>query len=274
MKLSSLKLNVIGWVALVICLIAAIMAVFGPLLFPHAADSDILDALLPVGSSGHPLGTDQLGRDVVELSIAGARSALTGPLVIALGSALVGIASGAVAGWCRGSIDFTLSRIVDLLLSLPVVLVAIVVAGLLGSGYWINVLLFICLFVPSDFRIVRSSVIEQRSRPYVEAALLGGTGKVRLVVRHIIPNVMPIEIANFLVNIAFAIVAMASLSYLGLGVPIDAADWGLQLTHAKDVLGQNSAAMLTPAILTISVACAVNLLGDQLADRAEAEARE
>ena len=263
------RLNVVGWIALVICVLAALMALLGPVVFAHATDTSILDALLPVGSPGHPLGTDQLGRDVVALSIAGARSALLGPVVIALGAAALGTALGALAGWRRGWVDVVAARTVDLLLSLPVVLVAIVVAGLLGSGYWVNVVLLIVLFVPSDFRIVRAAVIEQRSQPYVEAALLGGTRPLRLVARHILPNVAPIEIANLLVNVAFAIVAMASLSYLGLGVPVDAADWGLQLTDAKSLLGQNSAAMLTPATLTIVVACAINLLGDQLGERAD-----
>lgn len=253
--------------ALVIVVLAALAALLGPLVFPHATRNDILSALEPAGSPGHLLGTDQLGRDVLRLAVVGARSALIGPLLIASASALLGLALGSLAGWFRGWLDFLLSRTADLLLSLPVVLVAIVVAGVLGSGYWVNVGLLALLFLPSDFRLVRATVIEQRNRPYVEAARLGGTGTVRTITRHVLPNVLPLELANFLVNIAFAIVSMTSLSFLGLGVKVGAADWGLQLKDAQDLLGQNSAAMLTPAILTVVVACAVNLLGDRLGDR-------
>ena len=120
-----------------------------------------------------------------------------------------------------------------------------------------------------------SSRIVRAAKPSIRTIGSGSTISslaavaLRLVARHILPNVAPIEIANLLVNVAFAIVAMASLSYLGLGVPVDAADWGLQLTDAKSLLGQNSAAMLTPATLTIVVACAINLLGDQLGERAD-----
>jgi peptide/nickel transport system permease protein len=261
------RLDLITAVSVIVVALAALAAIFGPLVFPDATRSDILSALEPAGVPGHLLGTDHLGRDVLQLAVVGARSALVGPLIIAIASAILGLVFGSVAGWLRGGTDFVLSRTVDVLLSLPVVLVAIVVAGVLGSGYWLNVALLAFLFLPSDFRLVRATVIEQRNRPYVEAAQLGGTGTARTLVRHVLPNVLPLELANFLVNFAFAIVSMASLSFLGLGVRVGAADWGLQLNDAQDLLGQNSAAMLTPAVLTVLVACAVNLLGDRLGDR-------
>jgi peptide/nickel transport system permease protein len=261
------RLDLISAACVLVLAVAALAAVFGPLAFPDATTSDILSALEPAGFPGHLLGTDHLGRDVLQLAVVGARSALVGPLIIAIASAILGLVFGSIAGWLRGASDFALSRIVDVLLSLPVVLVAIVVGGVLGSGYWLNVALLALLFLPSDFRLVRATVIEQRNRPYVEAAQLGGTGTARTLVHHVLPNVLPLELANFLVNFAFAIVSMASLSFLGLGVPVGAADWGLQLNDAQDLLGQNSAAILAPAILIVLVACAVNLLGDRLGDR-------
>jgi peptide/nickel transport system permease protein len=143
-----------------------------------------------------------------------------------------------------------------------------VVAGVLGSGYWMTVLLLIVLFSPTDFRIARSAVIEQRSKPYIEAARLGGTGTTRTLAVHVLPNIVPLVAANFLVNVAFAIVSLSSLSFLGLGVPDGTADWGRQLTDAQMVIGANPAAMIVPAALIVLVACAVNLVGDRLAERA------
>lgn len=248
--------------------LAALAVLLGGTLFPDATRSDILNALQPVGTPGHPLGTDQLGRDVLALSVAGAASSIVGPVVIAVGSAVIGVVFGSIAGYWRGIVDFATSRVADLLLALPVVLVGIVVAGILGSGYWLTVALLVVLFSPTDFRLVRSAVIEQRPRPYIEAARIGGVSSPRTIAVHVLPNVMPLVVANLLLNIAFAIVATSSLSFLGLGVPDGSADWGLQLTDAQAVLGRNPAAMITPAVLIVLVACAVNIVGDWLAGRA------
>ncbi len=251
-----------------VLVVTAFAAIFGTLLFPDATKPDILNSLRPVGTPGHLLGTDQLGRDVFALSVAGTFSAVVGPVVIALGAAVFGVVLGGIAGYFGGVLDFLGSRIADLLLALPVVLVGIVVAGILGSGYWMTVLLLLVLFSPTDFRIARSAVLEQKHRPYIEAARMGGAGSMRVLAVHVLPNIMPLVLANFLINIAFAIVSLSSLSFLGLGVPDGTADWGRQLTDAQAVIGANPAAMITPALLIVLVACAVNLVGDRLSERA------
>lgn len=254
--------------SMLVLALTAIGVLLGTLLFPSATRPDILNVLQPAGSAGHPLGTDQLGRDVLALTVAGTFNAVVGPFVIALGSALIGLTLGSIAGYFGGLLDFTLSRTADLLFALPVVLVGIVVAGVLGSGYWMTVLLLVVLFSPTDFRITRSAVIEQKPKPYIEAARIGGTGTVRILAVHVLPNILPLVLANFLVNIAFAIVSLSSLSFLGLGVPDGTADWGRQLTDAQASFGTNPAAMLVPAVLIIVVATAVNIVGDWFSERA------
>lgn len=251
-----------------VLIVTAIGAVFGNLMFPNATKPDILNALQPLGTPGHPLGTDQLGRDVLALTVAGTYSAVVGPVVIALGAAAVGLVLGSIAGYFGGVLDFLGSRIADLLLALPVVLVGVVIAGVLGSGYWMTVFLLLLLFSPTDFRIARSAVIEQKPKPYIEAARMGGANPLRVLSIHVTPNILPLVIANFLINIAFAIVSLSALSFLGLGVPDGTADWGRQLTDAQSVIGSNPAAMIVPALLIVLVACAVNLVGDWLAERA------
>nr|WP_243847290.1 ABC transporter permease subunit [Microbacterium ulmi] len=206
------------------------------------------------------------------MSVAGAASSLGGPITIAVGAAVIGVVFGSVAGYWRGPVDAVFSRATDLLLALPVVLVAIVVAGILGSGYWLTVALLIVLFSPTDYRIVRSAVIEQRPRPYIEATRLSGTSAARTLAVHVLPNVLRLVVANLLLNIAFAIVSLSSLSFLGLGVPDGTADWGRQLTDAKLVLGENPAAMIVPAVLIVLVASAVNILGDWLSEKAGGDA--
>ena len=252
----------VGLIALVV-----LAAVLGPLLFPDAMRQDILSALLAPGQDGHLLGTDELGRDVFAMTVAGTASALVGPVCVALGSMLLGILLGTLAGYERGWLDFLISRWTDLLLALPVLLAAIVVAGVFGGGYWVTVVLLIALFSPSDIRIVRAGVLEQSARPYIEAAQMLSLSRWHVMFRHILPNVSTLVITNAMLNVAFAIVAFSSLSFLGVGVPPGTADWGRQLTDNRAIMFDNPAAVMVPAALIILVACAVNLVGDWLGQR-------
>lgn len=251
-------------VSLILLAVVTLLAIFGPLLAPNATSQSILNALLPPGSAGHPLGTDELGRDVLALTIAGTASALVGPVVVALGSMLLGILLGTIAGYVRGPIDFLIGRWTDLLFSLPILLAAIVVAGVFGAGYWMTVVLLIVLFSPSDIRIVRAGVLEQSARPFVEAAQMLSLSRVRIMFGQVLPNVASLIITNAMLNVAFALVAFSSLSFLGVGVPSGSADWGRQLTDGRSIMMDNPAAVLVPALLIIGVACAANLVGDWL----------
>lgn len=258
-------------VTVVVCLVvlaAAFLAVvLGPVLYPEATKQDILSSLMPAGSPGHPLGTDELGRDILALTVAGAASALVGPVCVAVGSMLLGILLGTLAGYERGPLDFVISRWTDLLLALPVLLAAIVVSGVFGGGYWTTVALLVLLFSPSDIRIVRAGVLEQSARPYIEAAQMLSLSRWRVMFRHILPNVSSLIITNAMLNVAFALVAFSSLSFLGVGVPPGTADWGRQLTDSRSIMFDNPAAVIVPAVLIIAVACAVNLVGDWLGQR-------
>ncbi|MBW8484128.1 ABC transporter permease [Actinomadura parmotrematis] len=255
-------------IALSVLLLAAVAvcAVAGGLIAPHALDQDIYTGTVGAGVDGHLLGTDKLGRDILQLSLAGARSALAGPLLVAAGSMLVGVLLGTVAGYRGGLLDQLVGRYADLVLALPAVLLAIVVAGLLGGGYWITVAVLVVLFSPSDVRLVRAAVIEQASRPYIESARVLGVRPARIMFRHLTPNIVPVVVANLLLNVAFALVALSSLSYLGLGVPPGAPDWGRQLADGRELLGDNPLAAIVPGLLIIATATAVNLLGDGVSE--------
>ena len=246
---------------------AAFAVVFGGWLYPDAMRQDILSGLLPAGSPGYPLGTDELGRDVWAMTVAGAASALAGPVCVAVGSMILGIVLGTLAGYERGWLDIVISRWTDLLLALPVLLAAIVVSGVFGGGYWITVGLLILLFSPSDIRIVRAGVLEQSARPYIEAARMLSLSRWRVMFRHILPNVSTLVLTNAMLNVAFALVAFSSLSFLGVGVPPGTADWGRQLTDNRAIMFDNPFAVVVPALLIILVASAVNLVGDWAGQR-------
>ncbi|WP_062516792.1 ABC transporter permease [Demequina gelatinilytica] len=254
-------------VAMGVLAVVVLAAAFGNLLFAEAMRQDVLASTLPPGSPGHPFGTDELGRDVLQMAVAGTASALVGPVVVAVGSMLLGVILGTLAGYEKGWLDTLISRWTDLLLAVPVLLAAIVVSGVMGGGYWVTVALLVVLFSPSDIRIVRAGVLEQSARPYIEAAQMLSLSRWRVMFRHILPNVTSLVVTNMMLNVAFALVAFSSLSFLGVGVAPGTADWGRQLTDGRAIMFQNPAAVFLPALLIVVVAVCVNLVGDWIGQR-------
>jgi peptide/nickel transport system permease protein len=253
-------------VALSIAFLAfvAVCALLPGLVAPGSTQQDILLGVGGPGIAGHPLGTDTLGRDILKLTLGGTPSAIAGPLVIAVGSMLLGLLLGTLAGYRGGPLDAVIARWADLLLALPAVLLAVVVAGIVGGGYWITVAVLIVLFSPSDIRLIRGAVMEQKTQPYIESAKVLRMPAWRIMFRQLLPNVMPVALANVMLNIAFAIVAMSSLSYLGLGVGPGSPDWGRQLSDGQNILAANPAAIVAPGVMIVATATAINIVGDWL----------
>jgi peptide/nickel transport system permease protein len=234
---------------------------------PDALRQDLRSSGLPMGSPGHLLGTDVLGRDILALLVAGARNALIGPLCIAGGSLVIGVLAGFVAGWYGGWTDRIISAFADLTLSMPSMLLAIVAAGIIGGGYWVSVLVMIILYSPFDIRLVRSAVIVQKAKPYIEAALVLRLKTARILARHIFPNVYKIILVNFFLNIAYGLVSMSSLSFLGLGVGPGEADWGRQLADGKQYLLENPALAVGAGLAIILTAISINVIGNFAMER-------
>jgi peptide/nickel transport system permease protein len=257
----------VPYLSVLILAIVTLWAFFPSLGGADALRQDLLTGALPPFSDGHILGTDALGRDILRLTIAGARSSLLGPLAIAAGSLVIGLLAGGAAGWYGGVADRIISRYADLTLSMPSLLLAIVAAGIIGGGYWVSVTVMIVLYSPFDIRLVRSAVISQKSKPYIEAALVLRLGAARILARHIFPNIAMLILVNFFLNIAYGLVSMSSLSYLGLGVSPGAADWGRQLSDGRALLFDNPAAILSAGLAIILTAISVNIVGSWLAER-------
>ena len=265
------------WVArrpslLVIFAIAVILAVvacalFGNAIAPYDANQqDLLTGLTGPGGK-HLLGTDDLGRDILSRTIVGARTALIGPLLIAVGAMLIGNILGLLAGYRGGPTDSLIMRGVDLIYALPALLVAIVVVGVLGGGYYLAVGTLLFLFIPFDARLVRGATLEQRSKAYVEAAETLGLSRRRIMFLHIWPNVLPVAVANACLAFAFALVSLSALSFLGLGVGPGTADWGRMLSDSRTLLFENSASAIAPGVALVLLAASVNIVGDWLYER-------
>lgn len=244
-----------------------VMVVFGSVIAPHNPSAQSPLQALARPSGAHWLGTDSLGRDVFSRLIAGARTAFIGPLVIAASSMLLGNLLGLWAGYRGGRVDAVIMRWVDLMWSVPGLLVIIVVAGTLGGGYWLAVGLLVVLTVPFDTRVVRGATLEQAPRPYVEAAQTLGVKDWRIMVWHIWPNVSPVAVANAFLNFASSLGFLAALSFLGLGVPPGTPDWGLMLSEGLQDLFVNPVAVLAPGVMIVLTATSMNLIGDWLQER-------
>jgi peptide/nickel transport system permease protein len=158
-------------------------------------------------------------------------------------------------------------RTVDLMYALPALLVAIVVGGVLGGGYWIAIAILIVLFSPYDARLVRGATLEQRGLPYVEAARALGLSPRRIMFRHIWPNLLPLVVANTFLNFAFALVTLAGLSFIGIGVDPGTPDWGRMLAESRTLLFDNPWAALAPGAMLVATAVSMNLAGDWLYER-------
>jgi peptide/nickel transport system permease protein len=244
-----------------------VMAALGSLLAPQNPGLEHLEIIAKGPSSGHWLGTDALGRDVFSRAIVGTRSAFLGPIVIAAGSFVIGNVLGLLSGFYRGIADSIIMRWVDMMWSVPTLLVLIVVRGVIGTGYWTAVGILLILTVPFDTRVVRGATLEQMPRPYVEAAKTLGVRNRRVMFLHVWPNVLPIAIANAFLVFAGSLVVMAGLSFLGLGVPPGTPDWGVMLSENEQLIFLNPVATLVPAAMIVLTASAMNLMGDWLHER-------
>jgi peptide/nickel transport system permease protein len=252
---------------IVIALLVIVCALFGSQIAPFGANAQNLIVATQAPSAHHLLGTDDFGRDILSRIIVGARAAVIGPALIAIGALIIGNALGLVAGYFGGRIDYFIMRLADLVWALPGLLIAIVVVGVIGGGYYIAVTVLIILTFPIDARIVRGAALQQRNMPYVEAAVTLGISPWRVMLRHIWPNLLPLVMANTFLNFAFSLVALSGLSFLGLGVPLNTPDWGSMLAQNLSLIQSNAMACLGPAIAIVLTATSMNLIGDWIYER-------
>jgi peptide/nickel transport system permease protein len=243
------------------------MAIFGSYIMPHdPAEQNLLSTSAPP-SSEYLLGTDSLGRDILSRVIAGAPAAITGPFVVALTGLVLASTLGILSGYMGGTMDMIIQRFVDFMFALPGLLIAIVIVGVVGGGYWLAVLVLSLLNFAGGVRILRGAALEQRALPYVEAARTLGVPRHRIMYFHIWRNIAPIVFASAALDFALALVALSSLSYLGLGTSPGVPEWGRMLAENQALLFSNPAGVLAPGLAIVLFATAVTIIGDWVYDR-------
>jgi peptide/nickel transport system permease protein len=250
----------------VIALGLVLVAIFAPLLAPYDPIAQDLDRTYQPSSTGHWLGTDEFGRDILSRIIHGARvSLLVGVVSVGIGLA-VGVAAGLVAGYLGGRLDSAVMGVMDVLLAVPGVLLAIAIVAVLGPGIG-NVMVAVGISsVPVFARLARGSVLVVRETEYVEAvhALGGATGRVLL--RHILPNIAAPLLVMASLHMASAILTAAGLSYLGLGAQPPMPEWGAMLSRGREYLRTAPHIATYPGLAIFIAVMGFNFLGDGLRD--------
>jgi peptide/nickel transport system permease protein len=263
----------LGAMGLVIVILALLAAVLAPAIAPHSPVQMALGSRLapPLHSSGSGgsrnwLGTDQLGRDVLSRIIYGTRvSLIVGSLSVAFAS-VVGVSLGLGAGYWRGALDAVVMRTVDLQLSFPFILLAMAIVALLGPSVRNIILVFVVTSWPVYARVSRASVLVVRSQQYVEAARSLGAHWPRILLRHVLPNILApvIVVASF--ETARVIIVEAALGFLGLGVPPPTPTWGGMLADGRAYIRDAWWLSTFPGLAIVLLASGVNFLGDALRD--------
>ncbi len=250
-------------VGALIVLFWIVCAFFGSAIAPHDPNAQNLLAINKAPSGAHLFGTDQLGRDILSRVLTGSRSLLiVAPLATLLGT-IVGTAVGLVMGYFRGAVDDVLGRFVEAFLALPVVVTAIIASYGLGRSNLELILVIGLLFSPLIARTVRAAVLLERELDYVSAARLRGESSPYVMFVEILPNVLAPIVVEFTVRLGYAVFAVATLSYLGLGIQPPSSDWGLEIaTNYGQVTAGFWWEVVWDALAIASLVIAVNLIAD------------
>lgn len=254
---------------LVIVAVAAIAAAIGPVLSPFDPAAQDLPHRLAGPSLSHPLGLDELGRDILARALVGARISFFVGLTVVLVSSVVGTILGAVAGYFGGVWDDVISRVVDTLLAFPGLLLAIALVAVLGPSL-VNVLFALTIIGWVGYaRIVRGQALRAREFEYVQASRALGATPLHVLVRHVIPTALPAVVVQATLGMAGAIIAEASLSFLGLGVQPPAPSWGNMLNGGRAHILDAPHLTIFPGIAIALLVLGFNFLGDGLRDLAD-----
>jgi peptide/nickel transport system permease protein len=266
MLLWRLRRNPKAMIGGVIVITLLLVIVFAPLLAPKdPLDGELADSLAPPGRE-YLLGADKNGRDVLSRLIYGTRTALGGALAIVLISELIGVPLGIWAAYRGGWVDEVVTRVWDMLLAFPPLLLSFAVVAAFGPSLRNAALALGILYVPFIARVVRSVTLVQKEMTYTEAARAMGYGQGRIVFRHILPNcVSPIIVVSSL-DLAYALLDLAALSFLGLGVQPPTPDWGTMLSEGQLVLLTAPHLAIASGLIIVVAVLGFNLLGDGLRD--------
>lgn len=266
-------------IPLLITLVFVVVAVLGPYIAPYSPIEGALpDKLQPPfllgGTISHLLGTDRLGRDIFSRLILGARISLTVSFIAIAIAAAIGTGVGIISGYFGGAVDAVLMRLVDVTLSLPLILLALVLGVLVGPSLLNIVVIVSALLWARYARLVRGDVLSTREKDFVSLARLAGCSHWRVMARHIFPNVVNSLLVMVTLQVGYVIVLEASLSFLGVGIPPPTPAWGLMVADGKEITTSAWWVSLFPGVTITLVVLSLNMIGDWIRDLLDPRLRQ
>jgi peptide/nickel transport system permease protein len=255
------------WGPVVVFGLLVLFAIFAPIIWSQSPDTQNLLNSLASPSSAHPMGTDELGRDVFARVASGARLSLLFALIVALTGAVVGGTIGLLAGTLGGASDGVTMRFMDAILAFPPLILAMAVTVGLGVGVFTAGIGIALVSVPWYARVTRSEALRVRSLPFIEAAYAMGATRSRIIRRHVVPHMLPVLFIQMAAAFGYAVLALAGLSFVGLGAQVPTPEWGAMITEGLSyaLTGQWWVSVF-PGIFLLITVTAANVLSDRLRD--------
>ena len=251
-------------ISIAILALLILCCIFAPIVSPYSPTEQSMSETLALPSARHLPGTDRVGRDLLTRLFYGGRTTLLNALGVVALSVVIGVPLGLVSGYYGGIVDTVIGRICDVVLSFPSLLLAFVLVAGLGRGMISAVIALGIVYVPMLTRLVRSLTLVEKNKTYVEAATSIGYSDTRIMFVHILPNCISTISVQITLDLAYAILDLASLSFLGLGVQPPTADWGAMLDEGRNYLLQNPFLALAPGIAIIVTVVSLNIFSDGL----------
>jgi len=258
----------VGMVSAGVLLVATLAAVLGPYVTPQDPDLPNVSFDFIGPSAGHLLGYDFQGRDVLSRLLSGAQSSMLGPFLVVSLSMVTGVLLAMVAAWRGGTVDSVVSAGLDILFAFPAILLAVLATAVFGAGQLAAALALVVAYTPYVARVLRGAALRERGRAYVVALEVQGSSATSICLRHLLPNLGTLIIAQATILFGYAMVDLAAISYLGLGVQPPTANWGVMIAENQTgiVQGYPLPALLAGMAIVL-VVIAVNLLGERVFER-------
>lgn len=262
------SMDVVLWLSVTVLVALVLIAIFGPMLAPHSPTATSLLHANAGPSPEHPLGTDSLGRDTLSRLLFGARLSLLGPAVVIIVATVLGTALAILAAWTGGGVERLVVRLLDLLFAFPSLIFALLAVAVFGQGLVAPTIALALAYTPYLARVVHSVAAAERQQPYFDACRMAGFSGLRMCARHLLPNVSGTVRAQATIMFGSALVDLAAISFLGLGVQAPQSEWGLMVADGRSALlaGAPMQALSAGAMIVVTVV-ACNVLGERIASR-------
>ena len=253
------------WAVLAPSILFVLVALLAPLLMPHDPSKQDYAAVLAGPSWSHWLGTDYLGRDMLSRLIGGARISLVTMSIVLISALAIGVVIGSFAGYVGGKVELVLISLIDIALALPSLIIALALIGILGPGFWSMILALTLAWWANYARMSRAVVAAELQQPYIEAARVMGAGHLWIFTRHILPHVLALVVVYASADAGALVLAIATLSFLGLGVEPPTPEWGQMLVDGMSYIEEYPRLVILPGLALTLVVVSFNLMGEAFA---------